>query len=122
MTIASSRTWPRTWTAIAILHACRAWALKNGHPPTAQAWTKATPEYPSKQTVIETFGSWGAMIAAGRRFMLDQWWVAAAPGVDQWENTYAGPGIAISAPGAGGSKNIIQVRPDKSAVLIYAAA
>jgi len=23
---------------------------------------------------------WGAMIAAGRRFMLDQWWVAAAPG------------------------------------------
>lgn len=24
---------------------------------------------------------WGAMIAAGRRFMLDQWWVAAAPGV-----------------------------------------
>jgi len=24
---------------------------------------------------------WGAMIAAGQRFMLDQWWVAAAPGV-----------------------------------------
>jgi peptide/nickel transport system permease protein len=24
---------------------------------------------------------WGAMIAAGRHFMLDQWWVAAAPGV-----------------------------------------
>jgi peptide/nickel transport system permease protein len=24
---------------------------------------------------------WGAMIAAGRRFMLDEWWVAAAPGV-----------------------------------------
>ena len=24
---------------------------------------------------------WGAMIAAGRRFMLDQWWVAAAPGI-----------------------------------------
>jgi peptide/nickel transport system permease protein len=24
---------------------------------------------------------WGAMIAAGRRFMLDQWWVAAAPGM-----------------------------------------
>ena len=23
---------------------------------------------------------WGAMIATGRRFMLDQWWVAAAPG------------------------------------------
>jgi peptide/nickel transport system permease protein len=23
---------------------------------------------------------WGEMIAAGRRFMLDQWWVAAAPG------------------------------------------
>ncbi len=24
---------------------------------------------------------WGEMIAAGRRFMLDQWWVAAAPGL-----------------------------------------
>ncbi len=24
---------------------------------------------------------WGSMIAAGQRFMLDQWWVAAAPGV-----------------------------------------
>jgi len=24
---------------------------------------------------------WGAMIAAGRRFVLEQWWVAAAPGV-----------------------------------------
>ena len=24
---------------------------------------------------------WGAMIATGRRFILDQWWVAAAPGV-----------------------------------------
>ncbi|TGV62534.1 ABC transporter permease, partial [Mesorhizobium sp. M00.F.Ca.ET.149.01.1.1] len=23
---------------------------------------------------------WGAMIASGRRFILDQWWVAAAPG------------------------------------------
>ncbi|MFB2607252.1 ABC transporter permease, partial [Rhizobium phaseoli] len=24
---------------------------------------------------------WGAMIAAGRRFILDQWWVAAMPGI-----------------------------------------
>jgi peptide/nickel transport system permease protein len=24
---------------------------------------------------------WGAMIAAGRRYMLDQWWVAAMPGI-----------------------------------------
>jgi peptide/nickel transport system permease protein len=24
---------------------------------------------------------WGAMIAAGRRYMLDQWWVAAMPGL-----------------------------------------
>ena len=24
---------------------------------------------------------WGAMIAAGRKYMLDQWWVAAAPGI-----------------------------------------
>jgi peptide/nickel transport system permease protein len=24
---------------------------------------------------------WGAMIAAGRKYMLDQWWVAAMPGI-----------------------------------------
>src|SRR5690606_26730207 len=24
---------------------------------------------------------WGAMIASGRRFILDQWWVAAMPGI-----------------------------------------
>ena len=24
---------------------------------------------------------WGAMIAAGRRFMLDYWWVATMPGI-----------------------------------------
>ena len=31
-----------------------------------------------------------------------------------------GPGIAISAPGLGGGKNEIQIRPDLNAVLIYA--
>ena len=24
---------------------------------------------------------WGAMISSGRKFMLDQWWVAAMPGI-----------------------------------------
>jgi peptide/nickel transport system permease protein len=24
---------------------------------------------------------WGAMIASGRRFLLDQWWVATMPGI-----------------------------------------
>ena len=45
--------------------------------------------------------------------------IASAAGSDTYGNTYSGPGIAVSAPGAGG-KNIIQVRPDKSAVLVYA--
>jgi hypothetical protein len=45
--------------------------------------------------------------------------IASQAGTDRFGNAYTGPGIAVSAPGAGG-KNIIQVRPDKSAVLIYA--
>jgi hypothetical protein len=46
---------------------------------------------------------------------------AAASGTDQYGNAYTGPGIAISAPGPGGGKNEIQIRPDLNAVLIYAA-
>lgn len=46
--------------------------------------------------------------------------VAAAPGTDQYGNSYSGPGIAISAPGASGGKNEIQVRPDKNAIFVYA--
>lgn len=45
--------------------------------------------------------------------------IAEAAGTDQYGNAYSGPGISVSAPGAGG-KNIIQIRPDKSAVLVYA--
>lgn len=45
--------------------------------------------------------------------------IASAPGVDQFQNAYSGPGIAISAPGPLG-KNEIQVRPDKRAVFVYA--
>jgi hypothetical protein len=47
--------------------------------------------------------------------------MTSAPGTDQYGNGYSGPGIAISAPGPDGAKNEIQVRPDKSAILIYAA-
>jgi hypothetical protein len=47
--------------------------------------------------------------------------VASAAGVDPYGNAYSGPGISVSAPGAGGGKNEIQIRPDKNAVLIYAA-
>ena len=46
--------------------------------------------------------------------------IAGQAGTDAYGNAYSGPGIAVSAPGAGG-KNIIQIRPDKSAMLIYAA-
>lgn len=45
--------------------------------------------------------------------------IASAAGSDQYGNAYSGPGIAVSAPGGGG-KNIIQIRPDKNAVLVYA--
>lgn len=46
--------------------------------------------------------------------------IASAAGIDPHGNQYSGPGISVSAPGAGG-KNEIQIRPDKSAMLIYAA-
>jgi hypothetical protein len=46
--------------------------------------------------------------------------IAAAAGTDPYGNAYSGPGIAISAPGSGGGKNEIQIRPDLNAVLIYA--
>lgn len=47
--------------------------------------------------------------------------VASAAGSDAFGNAYSGPGISVSAPGPGGGKNEIQVRPDLNAVLIYAA-
>lgn len=45
--------------------------------------------------------------------------VASSSGTDKFLNPYSGPGISVSAPGAAG-KNLIQVRPDKRAVFIYA--
>jgi hypothetical protein len=47
--------------------------------------------------------------------------LASAAGTDPYGNAYSGPGISVSAPGPGGGKNEIQVRPDLNAVLIYAA-
>jgi hypothetical protein len=47
--------------------------------------------------------------------------VASQAGADQYGNSYSGPGISVSAPGPDGGKNEIQIRPDKNAVLIYAA-
>ncbi len=47
--------------------------------------------------------------------------MASAAGTDAYGNQYSGPGISVSAPGASGGKNEIQIRPDKNAVLIYAA-
>lgn len=45
--------------------------------------------------------------------------IASASGTDAYGNAYTGPGIDVSAPGPGGSKNNIQIRPDLEAVLIY---
>ncbi len=47
--------------------------------------------------------------------------IASAAGIDPYGNAYSGPGISVSAPGLGGGKNEIQIRPDLNAVLIYAA-
>jgi hypothetical protein len=44
---------------------------------------------------------------------------ASQAGTDPYGNAYSGPGIAISFPGLG--QNIIQARPDKGAIFIYAA-
>jgi hypothetical protein len=46
--------------------------------------------------------------------------IASQAGTDRYGNAYSGPGIAVSAPGPGGGKNEIQIRPDLNAVLIYA--
>lgn len=45
--------------------------------------------------------------------------ISSASGSDGFGNSYSGPGISVSAPGATG-KNEIQVRPDKRAIFIYA--
>lgn len=45
--------------------------------------------------------------------------IVSAAGTDPYGNAYSGPGISMSAPGPGGSKNNIQVRPDLKAVLVY---
>jgi hypothetical protein len=47
--------------------------------------------------------------------------IASTAGTDEFGNAYSGPGISVSAPGPDGGKNEIQIRPDKNAVLIYAA-
>lgn len=45
--------------------------------------------------------------------------ISNGSGQDQFGNPYSGPGMSASAPGIGG-KNEIQIRPDLSAILIYA--
>ena len=46
--------------------------------------------------------------------------VAGAAGTDPYGNPYAGPGISLSAPGAGAGQNVIELRPDLSGIFIYA--
>lgn len=47
--------------------------------------------------------------------------ISSAAGSDAYGNTYSGPGISVSGPGPDGGKSEIQIRPDKNAMLIYAA-
>jgi hypothetical protein len=43
--------------------------------------------------------------------------ISSAAGVDQFGNSYSGPGISITGPGGA---NEIQVRPDLNGIFIYA--
>jgi hypothetical protein len=81
----------------------------------------ATGEITGNTVVVQGSGG-GAFIYDGPA-ALDSLVVAVvgAAGTDPYGNAYSGPGISVSAPGAGGGKNEIQIRPDKNAVLIYAA-
>jgi hypothetical protein len=45
--------------------------------------------------------------------------IASDQGTDHFGNDYSGPGVSVSAPGPGGSKNNIQIRPDLKAMLVY---
>jgi hypothetical protein len=45
--------------------------------------------------------------------------IASDQGTDPFGNDYSGPGVSVSAPGPGGSKNNIQIRPDLKAMLVY---
>lgn len=42
--------------------------------------------------------------------------IASASGADQYGNPYSGPGMSLSF---GGQQDMIQIRPDKKAMLIY---
>lgn len=45
--------------------------------------------------------------------------ITEASGSDEFGNPYSGPGISLSVPGIGQTKNNIQIRPDLGAILIY---
>ena len=46
--------------------------------------------------------------------------IVSDSGTDPFGNDYSGPGNQLSAPGPGGSKSNIQLRPDLKAMLVYA--
>jgi hypothetical protein len=52
------------WTDEAILDAIRAYAKRNGHPPTKNGWDKAAKGRPCAATVMAHFGSWNAALSA----------------------------------------------------------
>src|SRR5580704_15674939 len=93
------------------------WAiLKNGDAyffnVTAEGSVTATlviAEGPGAGTFIyDGNAAYGTLIVA----------IASQAGITPFGNAYSGPGIAISAPRIGAGKNIIQIRPDKAAMLV----
>jgi hypothetical protein len=52
------------WTPEMIAYAIDLWARRHMRAPTAEQWSRAGADHPSRQTVQRVFGSWNAAIAA----------------------------------------------------------
>jgi hypothetical protein len=52
------------WTPEMIVYAIDLWARRHMRAPTAEQWSRAGADHPSRQTVQRVFGSWNAAIAA----------------------------------------------------------
>jgi hypothetical protein len=52
------------WTRELIVYAIDLWARRHLRAPTAEQWSRAGADHPSRQTVQRVFGTWNAAIAA----------------------------------------------------------
>lgn len=52
------------WTRENIVYALELWHRRHLYAPTPSEWQRAGEDHPSRQTVLNVFGSWSAAIAA----------------------------------------------------------